>query len=66
MIWPMEILKIYIEEQPLIKYCVIILLKIQIMKDIQNMIDIKVVWLQWFIYFLIKRLQVVLLKTKLC
>ena len=66
MIWPMEILKIYIEEQPLIRYCVIILLKIQIMKDIQNMIDIKVVWLQWFIYFLIKRLQVVLLKTKLC
>ena len=30
------------------------------------MIDIKVAWLQWFINVLIKSLQVVLLKVKLC
>ena len=37
-----------------------------IMLKIQNMMDINVNILQWFIHFLIKRLQVVLLKVKIC
>ena len=40
MIWLMEILKIYLEEQPLIKYCTFSHL---ILPKIQNMIDIKAV-----------------------
>ena len=60
-----------VEEQLLVKYYAIkylILLKIQIMKDIKKVL------LQWFIIFLIKRFLVVLLpvqidlvlKVKLC
>ena len=47
----------------LIKYCVI---KHLILLKIRNMMDIKEVFLQWFINFLIKKLLVVLLKVKLC
>ena len=37
-----------------------------ILLKIQNMMDIKAVLLQWFTIFLIRRLQVVLLKVKIC
>ena len=49
--WLMKILIIQLEEQLLIKYCVI---KHLILLKIQNEIDIKEVLLQWFINFLIK------------
>ena len=52
MIWFMEILNIYLEEQLVIKYYVkkhLLLLKIQ------NMMDIKEVLLQWFMLFLNKK-----------
>ena len=58
----MEILKIQIEEQLLIRYYVkkhLILLKIQ------NMMNINVNFLHWFINFLIKELLVEQLKMKL-
>ena len=42
----MEILKILLEEKILIKYCMI---KHLILLKIQNMIDIKGFWYQWFI-----------------
>ena len=61
MILHMEILKIYLEEQLLIKYYMIkhlLLLKIQIMMDIN--VDL----LQWFTNFSIELLQVVLLRVK--
>ena len=48
----MEILMIQLEEQLLIKYCVI---KHLILLKIQNEMDIKEVLLQWFIHFLIKK-----------
>ena len=51
----MDILKIYLEEQLLVKYCVI---KHLILLEIQNMLDINVGLIQWFINFLIKRPQV--------
>ena len=63
MTWLREILKIYLEEQLLIKYYVI---KHLILLKIQNKMDIKKVWLQWFISFSIKNLKVVLLKMKQC
>ena len=47
----LEILKIYLEEQLLIKYCVI---KHFTLLKIQNIMDIKGVLLQWYITFLIK------------
>ena len=50
MIWLMEILKIYLEEQLLIKSDKAILLQIQ------NMVDIKEVQLQWFISFSVQKL----------
>ena len=52
MTWLMEILKIYLEEQLPIKYCVI---KHLILLKIRNIMDIKRVLLQWFIIFLIKK-----------
>ena len=48
----MEILKIQLEEQPLIKHCMI---KHLILLKIKNMIDIKGVLIQWFINFLIRK-----------
>ena len=48
----MEILIIQLEEQLLIKYCVI---KHLILLKIQNEMDIKEVLFQWFIHFLIKK-----------
>ena len=48
----MEILKIYIEEELLIRYYVI---KHIILLKVQNMMDINVVLLQWPINFLIKK-----------
>ena len=56
MIWLMEILRIYLEEQLRIKYGVI---KYKIVK-IQNM-DISVDLLHWLILFVIKRVPLVLL-----
>ena len=58
----MEILNIYLEKQILMKFY---LIKHLISQKIQNMTDIKRVLLQWLINFLMKRLQVVLLKVKL-
>ena len=58
----MKILKIYIDEQLLIKHYVkkhLILLKIQ------NMMDIQVDLLQWPINFLIKKLQVETVQNKI-
>ena len=49
MIWLMEILQIYPEEQLLIKHCMI---KHLISLKIQNMMGIKGVLLQWFKSFL--------------
>ena len=48
----MEILKIQLEEQTLIKHCMI---KHLILLKIKNMIDIKGVLIQWFINFLIRK-----------
>ena len=62
MIYFMEILKFYQEEQLQIKYCVIkhfILLKIHYMMDIEEIL------LLWFINFLIKSSNTVVLKMKL-
>ena len=50
--WLMEILMIQLEEQLLLKYCVI---KHLILLKIQNEMDIKEVLLQWIINFLIKK-----------
>ena len=58
----LEVLKIYLEEQLLIKYHVI---KHSILLKIQNIREIIVDLLQWFTNFLIKTLQVVILKVKL-
>ena len=63
--------KDYLEEQLLIKYCMI---KNLILLKIQNMMDVKEALLQWFMNFLIRnllRLQInllplVVLKVKLC
>ena len=64
MIWLMEILKIYLEEQLVIKYYVI---KCLILLKANNMMDINVDLFQWFINFLIKSLLlVVVLKVNLC
>ena len=52
MTWLIEILKIWLEEQLLIKYCVI---KHLILLRIQNMMNIKEILLQWSINFLIKK-----------
>ena len=52
MAWLMVILKIELEEQLLIKYCVI---KHLILLKIQNMMDISVDLLRWFINVLIKK-----------
>ena len=54
MILIMEILKIEIEEQLLIKHYMI---KDLILLKIRNMIDINVSLPQWFINFLMKKLQ---------
>ena len=67
MIWLMEILSIYLEEQLLKK---ILHTKPLILLKIQNMMDIKDVLLEWFDGILIKSVlalihQVVLLKLKL-
>ena len=56
-------LKIYLEEQFPIKYYVI---KHLILLRIQNMMDVEEVLHRWIISSLIKQLQVVLLKVKLC
>ena len=58
MIWLMEVLKIYLREWLPIKYYKI---KHLILPKIQSMMDIKGVLLPWFINFLRKSLQVVLL-----
>ena len=50
--WLMEILMILLEEQLLIKYCVI---KHLILLKIQSKMDIKEVLLQWLINFLIEK-----------
>ena len=52
MTWPFKILRIYLEKQLPIKYCITKLLKLQ---KIQNMRDINADFLQWFIHFLIKK-----------
>ena len=49
MTWFMEILKMYLEEQLLIKHCVI---KYLILLKTQNMMDVKGFSLQWLIGFL--------------
>ena len=49
MTWFMEILKMYLEEQLLIKYCVI---KYLILLKTKNMMDVKGFSLQWLIGFL--------------
>ena len=59
----MEVLKIYLGKQLLIKYYAI---KHLILLKIQNMMDLKEVLLQRFITFLLKRLLVVVLKMKIC
>ena len=59
MIWLMEILRICLEEQLLIKYYMI---KHLVLLKIQNRMLIKEVLLQWFSNFLIKSLLVVLEK----
>ena len=51
----------YLEEQLLIKYFAIMHL---ILLKIQNTMDIKNELLQWFTYFLMRKLQVLLLKVK--
>ena len=51
MTWLLEILKIYLEKQLLIKYYV---MKHLTLLKIQNMMSIKEVLLQWCINFLIK------------
>ena len=62
MIRQIEILKIQLEKQPLIKYYVI---KHLILLSIQNMMHINAYLLQWFINFLMKSLSLMLLKAKL-
>ena len=62
MTWFMKILKIYLEEQLLIKYCMI---KHLILLKIQNMMDIKEVFLQSSTNFLIKKLLAAVLKMKI-
>ena len=52
MTWLIEILKTWLEEQLLIKYCVI---KHLILLRIQNMMNIKEILLQWSKNFLIKK-----------
>ena len=59
----MEILKISLEEQFLMKYCMI---KHLTLLKFRNMIDINVALLQWSIIFLIKLLLVEQLKRKIC
>ena len=61
-IWLMEIVNVEIEEQFLIKYYMI---KHLILLKIENIMDINVDFLQWFINFLIEKLQVEQLKMKL-
>ena len=61
MAWLINILKIYLEEQLLIEYC---MKKHLILLKISNMMDMEGVLLQWFINFLIKILLVVLLKMR--
>ena len=48
MTWPMEILMIELEEQLLLKYCMI---NHSILLKIRNTMDINVDFLQWFINF---------------
>ena len=62
MIWFMEILKIYQKEQLEIKFYKI---KNLILLNILNVMDIKEVFLLWFINFLIKKAKVVVLRMKL-
>ena len=57
-IWIMEILKICLEEQLLIKYY---MMKHLILLKTGNMMGIKKVLLQWFTYFLVKIILVELL-----
>ena len=59
----MEVLKIYLGKQLLIKYYAI---KHLILLKILNMMDLKEVLLQRFIFFLLKRLLVVVLKMNIC
>ena len=68
MIWLMEILRIYLEEQPLIKYYAI---KHLILLKSRNLMYSKEDLLRWFINFSIKFLlalilQLMALKAKLC
>ena len=58
----MVIFKIQLEEQFLIKYCVI---KLLILLKVQNMMDINVDLLQWSINFLIQEILVEQSKIKL-
>ena len=63
MTWLMDILKIELEEQFLLKYFV---MKHLILPKIQNMMDIRGVLLRFLINLLIKKFLVVLLKLKIC
>ena len=56
--WSTKMLKIYLEEQYVMEYYPI---KYLILLKIKNVIDINMELLQWFIHFLLKCLQVVLL-----
>ena len=49
--WHMEVLKIYLEEQLLVKYYVV---KHLILLTIRNMMNISMEFLEWFINFSIK------------
>ena len=62
MIWLIEILRICLEKQLLIKYYV---MKDLILLEVQVIMNIKAHLLQLFINFSIKSLQVVVLKVKL-
>ena len=63
MTWLMKILKTYLEDQLLIRCYVV---KHLILLKVLATMEINVDLLKWFIRFLIKRLQVMLLKMKSC
>ena len=60
--WLMDILKIELEEDIMIKYCVI---KHLVLLKIQTMMDTKQVLLQWFTNSLIKALPTAVLKMRI-
>ena len=56
-----EIFKTYLKEQPLLEYCII---KNLLLLKIQNMMNVNIELLQWFIHFLLKGLLMVLLHVR--